>query len=92
MIRTGAATHSSLDGDDQWTDVETRKGRVGRMKSLQLLVIPLYASLPQPAQKLAFKSVGPNVRKCVVATNVAETSVTVPGIRCVSQILIVVQH
>jgi HrpA-like RNA helicase len=83
LIRTGAAAHSSLDGEDQWADVESRGGRAGRIKSLQLLVIPLYASLPQPAQKLAFKSVGPNVRKCVVATNVAETSVTVPGIRLV---------
>lgn len=46
-----------------------------------IIVLPLYASLTPQAQKKAFQSVGRGVRKCVIATNIAETSVTVPGIR-----------
>jgi len=44
-------------------------------------VVPLYASLPQHAQLRAFNKSGPNCRKVVVATNIAETSVTIQGIR-----------
>jgi ATP-dependent RNA helicase DHX8/PRP22 len=53
----------------------------------QLLVLPLYASLPPEAQRRAFMKLetkpGFYVRKCVVATNIAETSVTVPHVRYV---------
>ena len=49
---------------------------------LDMIVVPLYASLTPQAQKKAFQPPPPGVRKCVVATNIAETSVTVPGIRC----------
>lgn len=45
-------------------------------------VIPLMASLPPGEQQRAFKTL-PNQRRIVIATNVAETSVTIPGIRCV---------
>jgi len=44
-------------------------------------VVPLYASLPQHAQLRAFNKSGPNCRKVVVSTNIAETSVTIQGIR-----------
>lgn len=79
MIRNSVADHTPLEGDDQWNEVQSSR----RSHNLKLVVIPLYASLPQQSQKLAFKAVGPNIRKCVVATNIAETSVTVPGIRYV---------
>ncbi|MDD4059732.1 MAG: ATP-dependent RNA helicase HrpA [Kiritimatiellae bacterium] len=46
------------------------------------LVIPLMASLPPAEQRRAFQTV-PGRRRIVVSTNVAETSVTIPGIRCV---------
>jgi ATP-dependent RNA helicase DHX8/PRP22 len=79
MIRA-AVSSPEHEEDDQWNEVSQK--RVTR-KALKLAVIPLYASLPQQSQKLVFKSVSPNVRKCVVSTNIAETSVTVPGIRYV---------
>lgn len=79
MIRIGDKNHTSLvEEEDQW-DHSNSTSR--RRNSLKLVVIPLYASLTPQSQKLAFKSVHSSIRKCVVATNIAETSVTVPGIR-----------
>jgi ATP-dependent RNA helicase DHX37/DHR1 len=46
-------------------------------------VLPLYALLPQAAQQAVFKAPPPGHRLIVVATNVAETSLTIPGIRWV---------
>lgn len=51
--------------------------------SMELLVLPLYGSLTAQQQLQAFKPVRVGVRKCIVATNIAETSVTVPGVRFV---------
>ncbi len=51
-----------------------------------LLVIPLYSSLPPRQQQRIFDPApGPNRkgkigRKCVVATNIAETSLTINGV------------
>ncbi|NYT63132.1 ATP-dependent RNA helicase HrpA [Alcaligenaceae bacterium] len=45
-------------------------------------VLPLYARLSQAEQEQIFKPRG-NARRIVLATNVAETSLTVPGIRYV---------
>jgi ATP-dependent helicase HrpA len=44
-------------------------------------ILPLYARLSVSEQQRAFRSDGP--RRIVLATNVAETSITVPGIRFV---------
>ena len=46
-------------------------------------VVPLYAALAPSAQAAAFDRPPPNTRKIVLATNVAETSVTLPGVRYV---------
>ncbi len=45
-------------------------------------VLPLFARLSQAEQEAVFRPVG-NARRIVLATNVAETSLTVPGIRFV---------
>lgn len=42
-------------------------------------VLPLYALLPAAAQARVFAEVPEGVRLVVVATNVAETSLTIPG-------------
>lgn len=52
-------------------DVDLRKSEI----------IPLYSSLPPGELMLAFKPCGR--RKIVLATNVAETSLTIPGIKAV---------
>ncbi|KAL8860510.1 MAG: hypothetical protein Q9178_003169 [Gyalolechia marmorata] len=49
----------------------------------KLLVLPLFAALPQSAQQRVFVRPPPKTRKVILATNIAETSVTVPGVRYV---------
>ncbi|CAM0138885.1 putative ATP-dependent RNA helicase DHR1 [Umbelopsis sp. WA50703] len=48
-----------------------------------LHVLPLYSLLPTEAQMRVFQDPPEGTRLCIVATNVAETSVTIPGIRYV---------
>ncbi|KAL1303154.1 hypothetical protein AAFC00_006583 [Neodothiora populina] len=49
----------------------------------KLQVLPLFAALPQAQQQLIFEASPPNTRKVIIATNIAETSITVPGVRFV---------
>lgn len=46
-------------------------------------IVPLYALLPSDKQMRVFQPPPPGSRLVVVATNVAETSLTIPGIRYV---------
>lgn len=48
-----------------------------------LHVLPLYSMLPTEAQLRVFQPPPEGTRLCVIATNVAETSITIPGIRYV---------
>ncbi|GAB7361252.1 hypothetical protein MBLNU230_g1313t1 [Neophaeotheca triangularis] len=48
-----------------------------------LQVLPLFAALPQHAQQLIFQPPPRRTRKVILSTNIAETSVTVPGIKYV---------
>ncbi len=47
--------------------------------AVPLHVLPLYALLPAAAQARVFAACPPGARLVVVATNVAETSLTIPG-------------
>src|ERR1700760_343930 len=49
----------------------------------QILALPLFAALPQAAQQKVFQPSPYNTRKVILSTNIAETSVTVPGVRYV---------
>uniref|UniRef100_A0A8D2GHF0 DEAH-box helicase 37 n=1 Tax=Theropithecus gelada TaxID=9565 RepID=A0A8D2GHF0_THEGE len=51
--------------------------------SLPLHVLPLYSLLAPEKQAQVFKPPPEGTRLCVVATNVAETSLTIPGIKYV---------
>lgn len=51
--------------------------------SLPLYVLPLYSLLAPEKQAQVFKPPPEGTRLCVVATNVAETSLTIPGIKYV---------
>ncbi len=61
--------------------------RVGRMLSGRLpadvLLAPLYGELPQEAQDAAIAPAPPGRRKVVLATSIAETSLTIEGVRIV---------
>lgn len=50
----------------------------GKMK--ELIVVPIYASLPPELQAEIFKPTPFGARKIVLATNIAETSITIDGI------------
>lgn len=47
----------------------------------RILVLPLFAALPQAVQQRVFAPAPPRTRKVILATNIAETSVTVSGVR-----------
>ena len=51
--------------------------------ALGMRCVPMYSKLPAAEQRRAFEPVEENVRLVVVATNIAETSITIPGIRYV---------
>uniref|UniRef100_A0A8C5EUV3 Activating signal cointegrator 1 complex subunit 3 n=1 Tax=Gouania willdenowi TaxID=441366 RepID=A0A8C5EUV3_GOUWI len=51
--------------------------------SIPLYVLPLYSLLAPEQQAKVFRPSPPGTRLCVVATNVAETSLTIPGIKYV---------
>ena len=46
----------------------------------KISVLPLYSGLPVEAQRRVFEPAARKTRKIIVSTNVAETSVTIPGI------------
>ena len=53
----------------------------GRPSSMApLMVLPIYSQLPADLQSKVFSPAPEGVRKCVVATNIAETSLTIDGI------------
>ncbi|ANB15915.1 Dhr2p [Sugiyamaella lignohabitans] len=53
-------------------------------KEAPLIVpVPLYASLPPAQQQKAFEKLPARRRKIILATNIAETSLTIPGVRYV---------
>ncbi|KAI8467813.1 MAG: P-loop containing nucleoside triphosphate hydrolase protein [Monoraphidium minutum] len=49
----------------------------------ELVVAPIYANLPSEMQARIFEPTPPGARKVVLATNIAETSLTIDGIRYV---------
>ena len=49
----------------------------------KLTILPIYSQLPSDLQAKIFQDAPDGVRKCVVATNIAETSLTVSGIKYV---------
>ena len=52
-----------------------------------LAVLPIYSQLPSDLQAKIFQKAPDGVRKCIVATNIAETSLTGLGIILLNQLL-----
>lgn len=46
----------------------------------ELIILPIYANLPSEMQAKIFEETPPGARKVVLATNIAETSLTIDGI------------
>lgn len=56
-----------------------------RMKALgpkapELIILPVYGALPSEMQSRIFEPAPPLARKCIIATNIAEASLTIDGI------------
>ena len=49
----------------------------------ELVICPIYANLPSDMQAKIFEPTPPGARKIVIATNIAETSLTIDGIKYV---------
>ncbi|KAJ8754552.1 hypothetical protein K2173_005713 [Erythroxylum novogranatense] len=68
-----AACHALVDRMEQL--ISSTKKTVPK-----LLILPLYSQLPADLQAKIFQKAEDGARKCIVATNIAETSLTVDGI------------
>ncbi|KNC23911.1 hypothetical protein FF38_01320 [Lucilia cuprina] len=72
-----------LTGQDEIeTCQEILQDRVKRLgsKIRELVIIPVYANLPSDMQAKIFEPTPPNARKVILATNIAETSLTIDNI------------
>ncbi|MFN9335892.1 MAG: ATP-dependent helicase HrpB [Alphaproteobacteria bacterium] len=63
-----------------WGEIRRTAERLG---GLNALVLPLHGELPPAEQDLALNPAPDGQRKVVLATSIAETSLTVPGVRIV---------
>lgn len=59
--------------------LQERTRQIGT-KMKELIITPIYANLPSDLQSKIFEPTPPNSRKVILATNIAETSVTIDGI------------
>jgi len=76
-----------VTGQDEVDDVisnlkmELRKMHPQKCKAkMSLSILPLYSRLPMAEQEKVFERTPKHVRKVIVSTTVAETSLTIPGI------------
>ncbi|KAJ7505327.1 P-loop containing nucleoside triphosphate hydrolase protein [Mycena galericulata] len=75
----------ALDSDEETEEHQLDKelGLDSDEVDAPMHIVPLYSLLPSEKQMLVFKAPPPGSRLVVVSTNVAETSLTIPGIRYV---------
>jgi len=57
-----------------------RMQKLESMAPPPLIILPVYSALPSEMQTMIFDPPPPGCRKCVVATNIAEASLTIDGI------------
>ncbi|THU78991.1 P-loop containing nucleoside triphosphate hydrolase protein [Dendrothele bispora CBS 962.96] len=50
---------------------------------MEVLICTMYASQAPGQNAKVFNATPPNTRKCILATNIAETSITIPGVKYV---------
>nr|GEX16156.1 ATP-dependent RNA helicase DEAH13 [Tanacetum cinerariifolium] len=81
--KTTSDNKSDSSPQDDTTPGEPKKQLTKDDSPGGLCVLPLYAMLPASAQLRVFEDMKEGERLVVVATNVAETSLTIPGIKYV---------
>lgn len=72
-----------LDDKNDLSDDEEYMSLVNLSNTQPLWVLPMYSLLPSHKQAKVFKPPPEGTRLCVVSTNVAETSLTIPNIKYV---------
>jgi HrpA-like RNA helicase len=75
-----------LAGQEEIEDVAevlARKRKLLPTGSMDYCVVKMFAALPGHMQSRVFEKVEGGARKIVLATNIAETSITIPGIKIV---------
>ncbi|KAJ2990921.1 hypothetical protein NUW58_g2726 [Xylaria curta] len=91
--QTDDVTGTELDelqiiGDEQDFDEEEEAefdvpNETGKAAPLQMHILPLYSLLPTREQMRVFEDPPEGARSIILATNVAETSLTIPGVKYV---------
>lgn len=72
------------DEEDDDLDLDDDEENVGVSGLCEpLYVLPLYSLLSSERQQMIWAGPPPGARLCVVATNIAETSLTIPGVKYV---------
>jgi ATP-dependent RNA helicase DHX8/PRP22 len=79
--RAGARAPENAVNEDGEKETTGKKRASSRVPALR--VAPLFAAMPPEEQMRAFEPAPPGTRKVVLATNIAETSLTINGIRYV---------
>ena len=72
-----------LTGQEEIEAMETNLAETARKlgsKVKEMIICPIYANLPTDLQSKIFEPTPANARKVVLATNIAETSLTIDGI------------
>eukprot|EP00899_Mesostigma_viride_P024834 jgi/Mesvir1/5535/Mv15572-RA.1 len=64
-------------------DVLKQRTRALGSKIAEMIICPVYSALPSDLQAKIFEPTPPGARKVVLATNIAETSLTIDGIKYV---------
>jgi HrpA-like RNA helicase len=72
-----------LPGQEEIEECAQMIAERAKYLKLQVEVCPLYANLPQHDQNKVFVPTQVGFRKIILSTNIAETSVTIPGVRYV---------
>ncbi|MCP9262956.1 hypothetical protein DINM_006321 [Dirofilaria immitis] len=73
-----------LTGQEEIEIACKKMQEASRLLTGGLIVLPLYAGLPPSAQMRVFEPASiPYARKIIFATNIAETSITIPGVRII---------
>jgi ATP-dependent RNA helicase DHX37/DHR1 len=89
----GDDTEADFNEDEDEDDLDEEKDEIDERltqmmseaggNSQPLWVLPLYSLLPTHKQSRVFEPPPENTRLCVIATNVAETSLTIPNVKYV---------
>eukprot|EP00919_Chromeraceae_sp_WS-2016_P052091 GHVR01123434.1.p1 GENE.GHVR01123434.1~~GHVR01123434.1.p1 ORF type:complete len:1336 (+),score=366.00 GHVR01123434.1:50-4057(+) len=66
--------------DTACATLHERMSKLANMRPPPLIPLPVYSSLPSEMQTMIFEPAPKGCRKCVVATNIAEASLTIDGI------------